>query len=173
MAGLRAAAAATQSCVRCSRSLWVSGRGDRCSLQPWLPAAGAAAGGRYRRRRLQQPAALPEAASALLVLLDAAASPSYIDPALAADTFEPQLRPEIVVAATVAAAPPIIFWARIFASQMRRQRAIDAEKAAEQQRAQEREVLKRKITGQDSPTSSSSPGERLQQPWLSERLPVL
>lgn len=196
--------------------MWGSRRGDVGSSQPWVPAPAerAAASRRCRQQRLSQhPAALPEAASTLLVLLDAAVAPAYVDPALAADTFEPQLRPEIVVAAACAAAPPIIFWARIFASQMRRVRAIEQEKAAEDQRAEERavrrwagagpgaegcprpeldsacrlllavprcpckpgarfarleylvphavQILKRKITGQDSPpASSSSPGEQ-------------
>lgn len=150
MSGPPAATAASQTCLRCSRSIWGSGCRGPASSQPWVPApaARAAASGRcHRQRRSRHPAALPEAASTLIVLLDAATAPVYVDPALAADTFEPQLRPEIVVAAACAAAPPIIFWARIFASQMRRVRAIEQEKVAEQQRAEERAVRHRVEAG--------------------------
>jgi hypothetical protein len=58
----------------------------------------------------------------------------------AAETFEPQLRPEIMVAAGFAATPPILFWLRIFASQQRRQREIDAAKEEEERKQREREV---------------------------------
>lgn len=92
-----------------------------------------------QRPRCQPPRALLPVSEALL----AAVSASGLE------TFEPQLRPEIGIAAAAAAAPPIIFWARIFLSAQRRQQAIDAEKAAEAERQRARDKLKRKITGQD------------------------
>lgn len=84
----------------------------------------------------QQPRALlPSSAELLLAALSTLPGDTGLE------TFEPQLPgPAVAVAAAAAATPPILFWARIFLSAQRRQQAIDAEKAAEQERQRQREV---------------------------------
>lgn len=134
-----------QLCSSMAVSLMTSGTACRDRRQP-----SRLAGPSPRRRRPHQrqmhlpPHATLESASLLLTLATAA----YVDPSLAGVTFEPQMRPEIVVAAACAAAPPIIFWARIIRSNQKRMQAADDEQQAEEQRQRDREVLKRKITGQ-------------------------
>lgn len=114
---------------------------------------------RPRRGRQQQQttcAALLPAASLLLALGDAAASAGA--PAAAAvvgATFEPLgPSPAIAVAAACAAAPPLIFWARIFRANQKRLQAIADAKSEEERKQAAREVLKRKITGQDGAADS-------------------
>ena len=93
----------------------------------------------HRRARCQPPRALLPASADLLL---AALSTLPGDTGL--ETFEPQMPgPAVAVAAAAAAAPPIIFWLRIFFSAQRRQQAIDAEKAAEQERQRQRDVRPR------------------------------
>lgn len=59
------------------------------------------------------------------------------------DTFEPQLNPAIAVAAAAAATPPILFWGRIFLSNMRRLEEERQRAEEEQRRQAEREVRTR------------------------------
>ncbi len=108
-----------------------------------LPALPPAAAPPVRRARFQrqrtgcQPphALLPSTAELLLATLSTLPGDTGLE------TFEPQLPgPAIAVAAAAAATPPILFWARIFQSAERRQRAIEAEQAAEQERQRQREV---------------------------------
>ena len=93
---------------------------------------------RFQRQRTgcQPPhALLPSTAELLLATLSTLPGDTGLE------TFEPLLPgPAIAVAAAAAATPPILFWARIFQSAERRQRAIEAEQAAEQERQRQREV---------------------------------
>lgn len=102
---------------------------------PSLPSAVPAAG-RARSQRCQPPSAmLPSTAELLLATLSTLPGDTGLE------TFEPQLPgPGIAIAAALAATPPVLFWARIFLSAQRRQQAIDAEQAAEQERQRQREV---------------------------------
>lgn len=100
-----------------------------------------------RRRAACQPprALLPSTAELLLATLSTLPGDTGLE------TFEPQLPgPAIAVAAAAAATPPILFWARIFLSAQRRQQAIEAEQAAEQERQRQREVRQGRGGGPDA-----------------------
>ena len=89
-------------------------------MRPEILVAAAVAGGR--------PLCLPQAPCLLVTLASSCSGPRLV--------FTHAPRPF----RCPAAAPPIIFWARIFLSAQRRQAAIDAERTAEEQRRLQREV---------------------------------
>jgi hypothetical protein len=82
----------------------------------------------------------------VLVLLGSAAPAAsavdytYVDPALTAEAFAPQLNPAIAIAAAAAATPPIIFWGRILLANQRRLAEEQRRQAEEEQKKQKREV---------------------------------
>jgi hypothetical protein len=97
----------------------------------------------------------PAAAAAVVMLHPLAMHAAELDAgsaaagaAAAASQFEPRLNPGLLAVALIAAAPPIIFWGRIFISAQRRDRQIKEEKEAQETRQRERDELARKLWGE-------------------------
>lgn len=76
------------------------------------------------------------------------ASPAAATAAAAgADTFAPQLRPEIAIAAAAAATPPLIFWGRIFLANQRRLAELERQREEEERRKEAQKVGARGVDG--------------------------
>lgn len=63
----------------------------------------------------------------------------------AASQFEPQMNSGVLIVCLIAAAPPIIFWGRIFFGAWRRQREADAAVEQQDKKQKDRDELKSKL----------------------------
>lgn len=89
----------------------------------------------YRNLALVVPALWSRAERAALSAEQA--SPAAADSLNQAGTFAPQFNPGVLIVCLIAAAPPILFWGRIFFAAWKRQR--EADKEAEQQNLKQKD----------------------------------